>query len=118
MQTDTVELLRKCKASDEAAIETLVQSYRGSMVRLVLLLLEDPGEVQEAVQDSVISAIRALGAFQGNAGFKTWLTAITLNECRERLKNSQMEKTCRNLQVTSGLICAIKKLNLVLVNRK
>lgn len=86
MQTDTAELLQRCKAGDETAIETLVQTYRSCMVRLSLLLLDDPAEAEEAVQDAFLSAFRSLHSYKGNAEFKTWLTAITLNECRGRLR--------------------------------
>lgn len=86
MPTDTADLLRRCKAGDESAIETLVQSYRDCLVRLAILLLSDPAEADEAVQDAFFSAFRSLHTYQGNAEFKTWLTAIVLNECRGRLR--------------------------------
>jgi len=81
---DKIKLLQKCQAGDTAAIETLLQTHQSSMFRLALLILDDPAEADEAVQDAVISAFRALDTFQANASLKTWLYAILVNECRNR----------------------------------
>jgi DNA-directed RNA polymerase specialized sigma24 family protein len=41
--------------------------------RLALSILDDPSEAEDATQESLLSALRALDTFHGGASLKTWL---------------------------------------------
>jgi RNA polymerase sigma-70 factor, ECF subfamily len=73
-----------------ADIDTLVADHYSYIRRLALSILDDPHEADDAAQDTFIAACRALGAFRGEANPKTWLTAITVNACRSRLRKRKM----------------------------
>lgn len=96
---DTAQLLHQCQAGDAAAIETLVHTYQSGMYRLALLLLDDPAEADDAVQEAFLSAFRALHTYQGSASLKTWLMAILVNESHDRLrKKSRLTRLKTRLQ--------------------
>ena len=83
---DSSRLIQRCKTGDAAAIEDLVQTYQSSLFRIALLILDDRTDADEAVQVTFISACLSSNIFREEANLKTWLTAIVVNECRNRLR--------------------------------
>jgi RNA polymerase sigma-70 factor (ECF subfamily) len=49
-------------------------------------MLGDYGDACDVVQESFLSAYRAVGKFRGEARFSTWLYGIVVNHMRNRLK--------------------------------
>ena len=82
----TYLLVQHCLDGDEAAIETLAHTYQHLVYRLAYSILDDAAEADEAAQDTFVSALSALRSYRGDAAFKTWLYAITMNVCRGRLR--------------------------------
>ena len=56
------------------------------MFRLALSILNDPGEANEAAQDTFIAALRSLQSYREISTFKAWLYKIALNISRSRLR--------------------------------
>jgi RNA polymerase sigma-70 factor (ECF subfamily) len=84
---------------DAAAIEGLVATHRPKVYRLALSILDDPAEADEAAQDALLAALKALDSYRGEAAFSTWLYTITLNVCRARLRKRQTaERLFRTLK--------------------
>ena len=71
---------------DVVALENMVVAHRPTIYRLALSILDDAAEADEAAQDTLLAALRAVGSYRGEAAFSTWLYAITLNVCRARLR--------------------------------
>ena len=98
------ELLQRCQAGDERAIEELIQSHQRQIFHLALTLLDGPGmsaaeladEAEEATQDVLIAVLRALPGFQGKSAFTTWLYAITVNVCRNRYRKRHVVLRLKN----------------------
>lgn len=77
---DIVELL--AAGATEAGFERLATRYAAKVHRLCLAMLRDAARAEEAAQDSLLRAWRALGGYQPRAGaLSTWLYAITRNRC-------------------------------------
>lgn len=75
---DDLPLLRR---QDRAAFTRLVQGYHASMLRLAASLGGE-SRAEEIVQESWLSAFRALPAFEGRCSLKTWLCTIVRNQAR------------------------------------
>lgn len=88
----TYRLVQHCLDGDEAAIETLVHTYQHLIYRLAYSILGDAAEADEAAQDTFVSALGALRSYRGDAAFKTWLYAITVNVCRGRLRKRRAKE--------------------------
>ncbi|MDI3316893.1 MAG: sigma-70 family RNA polymerase sigma factor [Bacillota bacterium] len=73
-------LLERAQAGDVAAFEELVRPelrrVYGAAVRLV-----GRQEAEDVVQEAVLHAFRALGAFRGGSRFGSWLYRIAINLC-------------------------------------
>ena len=59
---------------------------------LCLAILSNPHEAEEAAQVAFIKAYRALGSFHGDSSFRTWLTRIGLNHCRDLLRTRKKRR--------------------------
>ena len=56
--------------------------------RTAYLITGDAAEAEDATQDALVKAYKALGGFRSGASFKPWLLSIVANEARNRLKAS------------------------------
>jgi len=98
-------LIELCRVGDSSAIERFVQTYQQDVYRLALSILDESTEAEDATQDALLAALRALNAFRGASNFKTWLYSITVNICRTRL---QHRKRRENLTIALGGIFRIQ----------
>jgi len=73
----------------ELAFERLAARYAPKIYRLCLAMLREPARAEDAAQDSLLRAWRALGSYQPKAGaLSTWLYAITRNRCLTLLERA------------------------------
>ncbi len=68
------------------AFETLVNRHQKKQFNIAYRITNDYEEACEVVQDAFLSAYRNLSHFRGESKFTTWLTAITVNLSKNRLK--------------------------------
>jgi RNA polymerase sigma-70 factor (ECF subfamily) len=73
-------------ANESIDPEHLVRENIGWMLALAERLLRDRGLAEDAVQDSLISALRGLDKFRGESSLKTWLHRITTNTALSKLR--------------------------------
>lgn len=68
---------------DTLAFDALLRPQLASAYRVALLLLGDPGEAEDAVQEAALRAWTKLRQLRGGpAAFRTWFLRIVVNECR------------------------------------
>ena len=95
-------LIELCRVGDLSAIESFVETYQQELYRLALSILDDSSEAEDATQESLLAALRALNSFQGTSSLKTWLFSITVNICRNRLQRQKRSERLR--QILSGIL--------------
>jgi RNA polymerase sigma-70 factor (ECF subfamily) len=78
------ELVARAKRGDLAAFEELVRRHQGIALRTAYLVAGDETDAQDAAQDALVKAYRALGRFRPGAPFRPWLLRIVANEARNR----------------------------------
>lgn len=83
-------LVASSRQGDLSAFEALVAKYQKRMLNIAFRFLGDHEDACEVVQDAFVSAYRNLKGFRAEAKFSTWLTAITLNLSRNRLKQMKL----------------------------
>src|SRR3972149_1579653 len=82
-------LIRRAQARDADAFEELVRRHQEAAFRAAFLVLRDTDEAQDAAQDAIVKAYRALGRFRPRSGqtFRPWLLKIVMNESLNRVKS-------------------------------
>ncbi len=98
---DRVEVTA-ARAGDEAAFERLVARHEGTLYRLARRLLGDEEEALDAVQETFLRIYRGLGAFRGEARFRTWATGIAIHVCRNRLASASARAARRSVPLAGG----------------
>ncbi len=87
---DTDNQLVDALASDlDGTFEALVLAHQDRCYSIALRMLGDPGAAEEAAQDALVRAYRALGTYEParirELRLRPWLATIVLNLCRTRL---------------------------------
>jgi len=77
-------LLRRFVEGRKAALGKLARRYEGPLLGLATGLLSGREDLaQDAVQETWVRVIRFAHTFNGDAGLKTWLYRIAINQCRD-----------------------------------
>jgi RNA polymerase sigma-70 factor, ECF subfamily len=78
------DLIRRARAGDAAAWEQLITTHQEAVFRLAYLMLGDPAEAEDAAQEALIRASRALTRFDESRPLRPWLLKIVSNQARNR----------------------------------
>jgi RNA polymerase sigma factor (sigma-70 family) len=73
-------LISRLRAGDLAAFEELVAHFERPVYALCFRLLGDAEEARDAAQETFLKVYRGLSSFRGEAGLKTWIYRIALNQ--------------------------------------
>ncbi|HEV2720349.1 MAG TPA: sigma-70 family RNA polymerase sigma factor [Thermoanaerobaculia bacterium] len=79
-------LLPRLRNGDAHAFEELVRHYTGRLLRVARRLLKSEEDARDAVQDTFVSAFRAIRDFESTARLSTWLHRIVVNACLMKLR--------------------------------
>jgi RNA polymerase sigma-70 factor (ECF subfamily) len=85
-------LVLSSQKGDLSAFESLVVRHQKRMLNVAFRMLGDYDEACEVVQDAFVSAYKNIRAFRGDSKFTTWLTTITLNLSKNRLKQMKLRQ--------------------------
>jgi RNA polymerase sigma-70 factor (ECF subfamily) len=83
---DEPRLVERARRGDEAAYATLVRAGGLDAVafRTACLLAGSAADAEDALQEALVKAWRALPRFRSGAPFRPWLLTIVANEARSR----------------------------------
>lgn len=86
---EEIDLVKRLKAGDEAALEKAFNLYSGKLYNVALRILKDQSDAEEVIQDVFMTAFRKADSFQGNSQFSTWLYRLTVNAALGRIRRSK-----------------------------
>ena len=85
-RSDEAELVAALRAGDQQAFAEMVERHSGTVYNLALRMMGNPLEAEEVLQETFISAFRALPRFEGRSQLSTWLFRIAYNSALMRLR--------------------------------
>jgi RNA polymerase sigma-70 factor, ECF subfamily len=77
------------KAGDGEAFGRLVERHQHRVFRLAGRFFRRPEDVEEAAQETFLTAWRKLASYSARAPFEHWLTRVCLNTCYMRLRRAR-----------------------------
>ncbi len=80
------ELVAQAQGGNLEAFEELVRRHSQLVYRTLVAILGNPADAQDAMQDTLLSAFKHIGGFQGRSKFSTWLVSIARNSALQRLR--------------------------------
>jgi RNA polymerase sigma-70 factor, ECF subfamily len=83
-------LIQQVRGGDQAAYAELVGSYQKPVYHLCLRMLGDPGDAEDAAQETFLRAYLQLASYDAARSFKTWLMAIASHYCIDRLRRKHV----------------------------
>jgi RNA polymerase sigma factor (sigma-70 family) len=83
---EDADLVRLAQSGERDAFRVIMQRANQRLYRVARSVVRDDEEAEDVVQEAYALAFAAIGDFRGEASVTTWLTRITLNEARGRLR--------------------------------
>ena len=86
IQRDATDLITRARAGDHDAFRDLVQPHTHELQVHCYRILGSLQDAEDALQETLVSAWRSLGAFAQRSSLRTWLYQIATNRCLSMLR--------------------------------
>lgn len=87
-----VEWIRRVQRGDRNAYGPLVDRYQRRIFALVYRVLRRREEVEEIAQEIFLKAYLAVGTYNFESSFGTWLMRIAVNHCYDQLRRRRSSR--------------------------
>ncbi len=82
-------LLERIRAGDPMACSECIEQHSPALYRLALRMMRNEAEAEDVLQETFVSAFKALDSFEGRSSLATWLYRIAYNTALMRLRRVQ-----------------------------
>ncbi len=89
---DDAELVERLQAGDQAAYAQLVDDNASRIYRLALRMMGNEADAEDVLQETFLSAFRAIDKFEARSSLSTWLYRIASNAALMRLRRKEPEQ--------------------------
>ncbi|MBR2716936.1 MAG: sigma-70 family RNA polymerase sigma factor [Oscillospiraceae bacterium] len=84
--TDIKDWIKRARQGDGEAFTALIRAHEQSLYKIARSFFTDPMDAEDAVAQTVLDCWEKLDSLKKPAYFKTWLTRILINNCRDLLR--------------------------------
>ena len=85
---DERELVLRSQRGDSRAYEELVRPHQEIAFRVAYVITRNAADAEDAAQEALVKAWRALGRFRAGEPMRPWLLRIVANEARNRRRST------------------------------
>jgi len=98
------DLVVRSQRGEIDAFESLVIKHQKKMLNLAYRMTGNYDDACDIVQDAFVAAYKGIGGFQRKSRFSTWLSTITMNLARNRLRQVATEQQRHGLSLDVPLL--------------
>ncbi len=84
----STELIDRARYGDETAFQELVGRYQRELQVHCYRILGSVADAEDALQETLVTAWRSLGQFEGRASVRTWMYRIATTRCLNILRSA------------------------------
>jgi RNA polymerase sigma-70 factor (TIGR02960 family) len=84
----SADLINRARAGDGEAFRALTEPHRRELQVHCYRMLGSLQDAEDALQDTLLTAWRGLGGFEGRSSIRTWLYRIATNRCLNVLRSA------------------------------
>ena len=85
-------LVQRCQQGELAAFTELFRQQESRVYRLAFTILQNKQDAEDAVQDVFLRIFEQIKKYRGDSSFQTWLTAVVVNTCRDKLRRQKVRR--------------------------
>lgn len=91
------ELIKEAKKGNIIAFEKIILNYKNILYKIARTRLSNIDDIEDAVQETIISAYQSIYKLRDITKFKSWLITILINKCnyiykRKKIQNVSYEE--------------------------
>lgn len=83
------KLIESCKAGNKAHAPLLFERHKDYVWRLIWNIVRDAEITRDLTQDTFFRVFKGLPKFKGESSFKTWLSRIAVNVCKDHIGSTK-----------------------------
>src|SRR5690554_5836820 len=84
--------IQRLISNDQAAYKELVDTYGEKLLRLAYMVVGDRQLAEDVVQESFLAIYQHVHSFRAESSFDTWVTRITLNKAKNKIRPSMWKR--------------------------
>lgn len=84
--------IRRCQSGETEAFAPLVDAYQRRIFSIVFHLVRRRNDVEDIVQEIFMKAFAAIGSYNSQSSFGTWLNRIAVNHCYDYLRRQRSSR--------------------------
>ena len=82
-------MIKKARQHDADAFTELMMSQMQTMYKTARAILNNEEDAADAISDTILACWEKLGQLRENKYFRTWLTKILVNKCKDIIRKKQ-----------------------------
>jgi len=96
-------LLKRARLGDDKAFIKLFEQYELALWKTAMAVLNNTSDADDAIQETMIKAWKALPGFEERSSLGTWITRILLRTCYDTLRSRKAERSAAGSPLIEGL---------------
>ena len=109
-QAEERDVIVRAQRGDQEAFAALLRLHRRRVFALIGHLVRQPADIEDLAQQVFLKVYRALGRFNFQASFSTWLHRIVVNECYDHLRRQRSRKSSAGNEVAVEDLAELERL--------
>jgi RNA polymerase sigma-70 factor (ECF subfamily) len=92
MRSDPAELIEACRRGERWALEAVFRAESPALERLLGRLVGPRSDVEDLLQATLVTALKAFPGFRGEASVRTWLARIAVRIAQAEFGRSRVRR--------------------------